>query len=275
MTDRYAVIGNPIAHSKSPTIQAAFAAQTDHDMSYERLLAPLDGFRSTVERFAAEGGMGLNVTIPFKLEAFELATETTQRARLAGAVNTLKRIDGGWLADNTDGAGLVRDLMHNHGIVVTGRAVAILGAGGAVRGILKPLLDAGAVSVAVSNRTMAKAEAIAAHFSRYGRVEAVAPDAFGERRHGIVINATSLGMGGAAVDTFPFPGTIFAPGAFAYDLIYSDQPTAFMRWAREHGAAGASDGMGMLIEQAAESFALGRGVRPDTKPVFALLRPGA
>ena len=275
MTDRYAVIGNPIAHSKSPTIQAAFAAQTDHDMSYERLLAPLDGFRATVERFAAEGGLGLNVTIPFKLEAFELATETTQRARLAGAVNTLKRTDGGWLADNTDGAGLVRDLMHNHGIVVTGRAVAILGAGGAVRGILKPLLDAGAVSVAVSNRTMAKAEAIAAHFSRYGRVEAVAPDAFGERRHGIVINATSLGMGGAAVDTFPFPGTIFAPGAFAYDLIYSDQPTAFMRWAREHGAAGASDGMGMLIEQAAESFALWRGVRPDTKPVFALLRPGA
>ena len=275
MTDRYAVIGNPIAHSKSPTIQAAFAASTGQDMSYERLLAPLDGFRATVERFAAEGGLGLNVTIPFKLEAFELATETTQRARLAGAVNTLKRIDGGWLADNTDGAGLVRDLMHNHGIVVTGQAVAILGAGGAVRGILKPLLDAGAVSVAVSNRTMAKAEAIAAHFSRYGRVEAIAPDAFGERTHGIVINATSLGMGGAAVDAFPFPGTIFARGAFACELTYSDRQTAFMRWAREHGAAGASDGMGMLIEQAAESFALWRGVRPDTKPVFALLRPGA
>ncbi len=165
--------------------------------------------------------------------------------------------------------------MHNHGIVVTGQAVAILGAGGAVRGILKPLLDAGAASVAVSNRTMAKAEAIAAHFSRYGRVEAIAPEALGERRHAIVINATSLGMGGAAVDVFPFPGTIFAPGAFAYDLIYSDRPTAFMRWAREHGAAGASDGMGMLIEQAAESFSLWRGVRPDTKPVFALLRPGA
>ena len=275
MTDRYAVIGNPIAHSKSPTIQAAFAASTGQDMSYERLLAPLDGFRATVERFASDGGLGLNVTIPFKLEAFELATETTQRARLAGAVNTLKRIDGGWLADNTDGAGLVRDLMHNHGIVVTGQAVAILGAGGAVRGILKPLLDAGAASVAVSNRTMAKAEAIAAHFSRYGRVEAIAPEAFGERRHAIVINATSLGMGGAPVDVFPFPGTIFAPGAFAYDLIYSDRPTAFMRWAREHGAAGAADGMGMLIEQAAESFSLWRGVRPDTKPVFALLRPGA
>ena len=275
MTDRYAVIGNPIAHSKSPIIQGAFAAQTGQDMTYERLLAPLDGFRATVERFAAEGGLGLNVTIPFKLEAFELATETTQRARLAGAVNTLKRLEGGWLADNTDGAGLVRDLTHNHGVVVTGQAVAILGAGGAVRGILKPLLGAGAVSVSVSNRTMAKAEAIAAHFSRYGRVEAVAPGRFGDRRHGIVINATSLGMGGADVDAFPFAGTIFAPGAFAYDLIYSDKPTAFMRWAREHGAAGAADGMGMLIEQAAESFSLWRGVRPDTKPVFALLRPGA
>ena len=275
MTDRYAVIGNPIAHSKSPIIQGAFAAQTGQDMTYERLLAPLDGFRATVERFAAEGGLGLNVTIPFKLEAFELATETTQRARLAGAVNTLKRLEGGWLADNTDGAGLVRDLTHNHGVVVTGQAVAILGAGGAVRGILKPLLGAGAVSVAVSHRTLAKAEAIAAHFSRYGRVEAVAPGRFGDRRHGIVINATSLGMGGADVDAFPFAGTIFAPGAFAYDLIYSDKPTAFMRWAREHGAAGAADGMGMLIEQAAESFSLWRGVRPDTKPVFALLRPGA
>jgi len=275
MPDRYAVIGNPIAHSKSPIIQGAFAAQTGQDMTYERLLAPLDGFRATVERFAAEGGLGLNVTIPFKLEAFELATETTQRARLAGAVNTLKRLEGGWLADNTDGAGLVRDLTHNHGVVVTGQAVAILGAGGAVRGILKPLLDAGAVSVSVSNRTMAKAEAIAATVSRYGRVEAVAPGRFGDRRHGIVINATSLGMGGADVDAFPFAGTIFAPGAFAYDLIYSDKPTAFMRWAREHGAAGAADGMGMLIEQAAESFSLWRGVRPDTKPVFALLRPGA
>ena len=275
MTDRYAVIGNPIAHSKSPIIQTAFAQATGQDMSYERLLAPLDGFRATVERFASEGGLGLNVTIPFKLEAFELATETTQRARLAGAVNTLKRIDGGWLADNTDGAGLVRDLMHNHGVVVAGQAVAILGAGGAVRGILKPLLDAGAAVVAISNRTMAKAEGIAAHFSRYGRVEAVAPGAFGDRRHAIVINATSLGMGGAEVAGFPFAPTIFAPGAFAYDLIYSDRPTAFMRWARAHGATGAADGMGMLIEQAAESFALWRGVRPDTKPVFARLRPGA
>lgn len=275
MTDRYAVIGNPIAHSKSPIIQNAFAAQTGQDMTYERLLAPLDGFRATVERFAAEGGKGLNVTIPFKLEAFDVASAATERATLAGAVNTLKRVGDAWHADNTDGVGLVRDLVHNRGVDVRGRAIAILGAGGAVRGIVKPLLDAGAASITVSNRTMPKAEAIATQFSRYGRVEAVAPAALGGRVHAVVINATSLGMGGTAVDAFPFPGSIFAPGAFAYDLIYSDKPTAFMRWAREHGAAGAADGMGMLIEQAAESFALWRGVRPDTKPVFALLRPGA
>jgi len=275
MTARYAVIGNPIAHSKSPIIQNAFAAQTGQDMAYERLLAPLDGFRATVERFAAEGGKGLNVTIPFKLEAFDVASAATERATLAGAVNTLKRVGDAWHADNTDGVGLVRDLVHNRGVDVRGRAIAILGAGGAVRGIVKPLLDAGAASITVSNRTMPKAEAIATQFSRYGRVEAVAPAALGGRVHAVVINATSLGMGGTAVDAFPFPGSIFAPGAFAYDLIYSDKPTAFMRWAREHGAAGAADGMGMLIEQAAESFALWRGVRPDTKPVFALLRPGA
>jgi shikimate dehydrogenase len=275
MPDRYAVIGNPIAHSKSPIIQNAFAAQTGQDMAYERLLAPLDGFRATVERFAAEGGKGLNVTIPFKLEAFDVASAATERATLAGAVNTLKRVGDAWHADNTDGVGLVRDLVHNRGVDVRGRAIAILGAGGAVRGIVKPLLDAGAASITVSNRTMPKAEAIATQFSRYGRVEAVAPSALGGRAHAVVINATSLGMGGTAVDAFPFPGSIFAPGAFAYDLIYSDKPTAFMRWAREHGAAGAGDGMGMLIEQAAESFALWRGVRPDTKPVFALLRPGA
>jgi shikimate dehydrogenase len=275
MPDKYAVIGNPIAHSKSPIIHAAFAASTGQDMSYERLLAPRDGFRAAVEQFAAEGGKGLNVTIPFKLEAFDIAAAATERARLAGAVNTLKRVGDAWHADNTDCVGLVRDLAANLGVDVRGRAIAILGAGGAVRGIVKPLLDAGATSITVSNRTMSKAAEIAATFSRYGRVEAVAPDAFGARRHEIVVNATSLGMGGAVVAEFPFAGSIFAPGAFAYDLIYSDTETPFMRWARAHGAARASDGMGMLIEQAAESFALWRGVHPDTKPVFALLRPGA
>jgi shikimate dehydrogenase len=271
MPDRYAVIGHPVAHSKSPTIHAAFARSTGQDIVYERLLAPLDGFRATVERFAAEGGKGLNVTIPFKREAFEVASAITERARLAGAVNTLRRTGDAWHADNTDGVGLVRDLVANLGVDLRGHAVAILGAGGAVRGILKPLLDAGAASVTVSNRTMAKADEVAAQFARYGRVDAVAPEAL--RPHAVVINATSLGMGGAAVDAFPFDAAVVAPGAFAYDLIYSDAETAFMRWARAHGAARAADGLGMLIEQAAESFSIWRGVRPDTRPVFALMRP--
>jgi shikimate dehydrogenase len=273
MPDRYAVIGHPIAHSKSPTIHAAFARSTGQDIVYERLLAPLDGFRAAVERFAAEGGKGLNVTIPFKREAFAVAATITERARLAGAVNTLQRRDDAWHADNTDGAGLVRDVVTNLGVDLHGQPIAILGAGGAVRGILKPLFDAGVASVTVTNRTMAKAVEIAAQFARYGRVEAVAPDAL--RPHPVVINATSLGMGGAVVDRFPFDGHVVAPGAFACDLIYSDTETAFMRWAREHGAARRTDGLGMLIEQAAESFALWRGVRPDTRSVFALMRPGA
>ena len=275
MTDRYAVIGNPIAHSKSPVIHAAFAASTGQDMSYERLLAPLDGFRATVASFAAEGGRGLNVTIPFKREAFAVAAATTERAKLAGAVNTLRRVGDAWQADNTDGLGFVRDLVANAGADPRGQAVAILGAGGAVRGIVKPILDAGAASVTVSNRTMAKADEIVATFARYGAIDAVAPDALAARRYGIVVNATSLGMGGAEVDAFPFDAAIFAPDAFAYDLIYSDAPTAFMRWAQRHGATRVRDGLGMLIEQAAESFALWRGVRPATKPVFALMRPGA
>lgn len=275
MSDRYGVIGNPIAQSKSPTIHAAFAASTGQDMVYERLLAPLDGFEAEVARFAGEGGLGLNVTAPFKLRAFAIAATATERARLAGAVNTLQRKGDRWHADNTDGAGLTRDLTANLGIDLAGCAAAILGAGGAVRGVLKPLFDAGVASVTISNRTLAKADAIAAEFARHGRIEAVAPGAFGARRFALVINATSLGVAGAAVDGFPFADTIFAPGAFAYDLIYSDRPTAFMRWARASGAGASADGLGMLVEQAAESFALWRGVRPDTRPVFSLLRPGS
>ncbi|HET9337729.1 MAG TPA: shikimate dehydrogenase [Casimicrobiaceae bacterium] len=274
MPDKYAVIGNPIAHSKSPIIQMAFARATHQDMVYDRLLAPLDGFRATVERFAAEGGMGLNVTAPFKREAFEVAASTTERAKLAGAVNTLRHSGGAWQADNTDGVGLTRDLFANLHVDVRGLPVAILGAGGAVRGIVKPLFDAGAASITVINRTLSKAETIAAEFSRFGKIVAAAPVAH-EDPHPVVINATSIGVGGVQVAEFPFDPSVIAPGSFAYDLIYSDTATPFMRWARAHGAARTSDGMGMLIEQAAESFALWRGVRPETRAVFELLRPGA
>lgn len=280
MTDRYAVIGNPVAHSKSPLIHAAFARETKQQLSYGRLLAPLDGFAGEVARFAATGGLGLNVTVPFKLEAFALAHECTERARRAGAVNTLKRIGDRWYADNTDGAGLVHDLIENLGVTLAGKHIIVLGAGGAARGILQPILDAHPAAITVANRTMAKGEALAHEFSRYGPIRAVAPADLpglaGETHHvaDVVINATSYGMADRPLGDVPWPAAIFSPATFAYDLVYAlaDEPTPFMRVARQGGAVSMADGLGMLIEQAAESFYLWRGVRPDTAHVFPLLR---
>jgi shikimate dehydrogenase len=273
-TDRYAVIGNPIAHSKSPIIHAEFARRTGQPITYERLLAPLDGFAATVAQFAAEGGRGLNVTVPFKVEAFALATECTERARLAKAVNTLKRVGDHWYADNTDGAGMVHDLIENLGVELKGRRVAVLGAGGAAHGILKPILDRAPATVVVANRTHAKAEAMVADFRRHGPVTAIAPDRLGGQQFDVVINATSFGMRAGDTGPMPFPATLFAPGSFAYDLVYAptDVPTAFVAFAKANGAAHAADGLGMLIEQAAESFYDWRGVRPPTTSMFALLR---
>jgi len=272
--DRYAVIGNPVAHSKSPIIHAEFARRTGQAMTYGRLLAPLDGFAATVAGFAAEGGMGLNVTVPFKVEAFALARECTERARLAKAVNTLKRVGDHWHADNTDGAGLVHDMLENLGVVLTGRRVAVLGAGGAAHGILKPILDARPEVVVVTNRTPGKAETLVKDFVPYGTAVAIPPPELGDRQFDVVINATSFGMRAGDPGPMPFPATIFAPGSFAYDLVYAqtDVPTPFVHFARAHGAVRAADGLGMLIEQAAESFLDWRGVRPDTTSMFALLR---
>ncbi len=274
MTDRYAIVGNPVAHSKSPLIHAEFARRTGQDISYERLLAPIDAFSATVEAFAASGGRGLNVTVPFKVEAFALAAECTERARLAKAVNTLKRVGDHWHADNTDGAGLVHDLVENMGIALAGRRVAVLGAGGAAHGILAPILAAQPASVVIANRTVAKAEALATDFARLGPVTAVAPPELAGATFDVVINATSFGMREGDPGPAPCPATIFAAGSFAYDLVYArdDVPTPFVRFARDHGAARAADGLGMLIEQAAESFHLWRGVRPDTTAMFQLLR---
>jgi len=271
--DRYAVIGNPVAHSKSPQIHAAFAIATAQQMTYERLLAPLDGFVATVDAFAAHGGMGLNVTVPFKLQAFELAHTASDRAQAAGACNTLKRDGNGWYADNTDGAGIVHDLTHNLQVPLAGRDVLVLGAGGAARGILVPLFAQQPRSVTLSNRTVAKADALAAAFSARGPLRSTAPAALAGQSFDVVINATSAGLAGEA--SLPWPPGLFRPGAFAYDMIYADAPTAFLRWARATGAARDADGLGMLIEQAAESFALWRGVRPDTRSIFAMLRPRA
>ena len=270
--DRYAVIGNPIAHSKSPQIHAAFARQTGQALSYEALLAPVDGFAQTVADFRAHGGRGLNVTVPLKLEAFALAEHHTARAQAAGAVNTLALGADGILGDNTDGAGLVRDLSANLNFALAGRRILLLGAGGATRGVLLPLLDSRPARLTIANRTVAKAEALAALFAaRAGdtALDACGFDALAGRRFDLVINATAASL---ADELPPLPPGLYAEGALAYDMMYARAPTRFMRAALADGAARVADGLGMLVEQAAESFALWRGVRPDSCPVLAALR---
>jgi shikimate dehydrogenase len=269
MSDRYAVIGHPIAHSKSPDIHARFAAQTRQDLTYERLLAPLEGFVHTVQTFIAQGGNGANVTVPFKLEAHALATMLTPRARAAGAVNTLKFDGTAILGDNTDGVGLVADIVHNAGIAIGGRRVLLLGAGGAARGVLLPLLGEQPAELVIANRTASKASELATQFAAQGNVRA-ADFAAVQGRFDVVINATSASL---AADVPPISPAAFATNALAYDMMYGKEPTVFMRFAAQHGAV-ARDGLGMLVEQAAESFYVWRGVRPDTASVFAALRAG-
>ncbi|MNR78148.1 Shikimate dehydrogenase [compost metagenome] len=266
-TDNYAVIGNPIAHSKSPDIHARFAAQTQQNLQYERLLAPLDGFLATVQEFVAQGGKGLNVTVPFKLEAYAMATRLTERARAAGAVNTLKFGDGEMLGDNTDGVGLVTDIVRNAGVAVAGKTVLLLGAGGAARGVILPLLHEKPAKLVLANRTHAKAVDLVERFAPNPCLEvgdfALLDDAFD-----IVINATAASL---ASEVPPISPRVFAQRTLAYDMMYGAAPTPFMQFATQHGAS-ARDGLGMLVEQAAESFYLWRGVRPETTAVFAELR---
>jgi shikimate dehydrogenase len=265
--DRYAVIGNPIAHSKSPDIHARFAEQTHQQLTYERLLAPLDGFVETVSSFVREGGKGLNITVPFKLEAHALATTLTPRAQAAGAVNTLQFKDGAILGDNTDGVGLVQDIIKNAGIGIAGKSVLLLGAGGAARGVLLPLLEQGPRRLVLANRTLSKAEELAAQFAAQGRIGVAAFSDLDEV-FDIVINATAASL---SDDLPPISPQVFAAHALAYDMMYGKEPTVFMQFAAAHGAL-PRDGLGMLVEQAAESFFLWRGVRPDTAPVFFALR---
>lgn len=267
MTDRYAVFGNPISHSKSPLIHAAFAEQTGQDISYEALLAPLDGFAAAVDAFRAVGARGANVTVPFKLEAFEYATELTERARLAQAVNTFKFDGDRVLGDNTDGAGLVRDVTVNMHVALTGRRVLLMGAGGAARGVILPILGEKPAQLFIANRTAEKAEQLAAQFAQYGAVQGGGYDALAALQFDVVINATSSGL---SDDLPPLPEGVFAPGALAYDMMYGKE-TPFMAFARAQGAR-VADGLGMLVEQAAEAFYLWRGVRPETRPVIELLR---
>jgi shikimate dehydrogenase len=266
--DRYAVFGHPVAHSRSPWIHARFAALTGQSLSYEARDVPPNGFDAALAEFLAEGGRGLNITLPHKLAAFAAAERLTPRARRAGSVNTLAVQPAGLLGDNTDGAGLLRDLQDNLGIAVATRRVLLVGAGGAARGALPVLLDAGPRAVLVANRSPGKAVALATDFAADGPVTGAGLEA----AHGpfdLVINATSASL---SDDVPPLPGDVIGPATFCYDMAYGGAPTAFMRWARERGAAGVADGIGMLVEQAAESFALWRGVRPPTAQVLAELR---
>ena len=268
MTDRYAVFGNPIAHSKSPQIHAAFAAQTQQDMCYERQLVEIGDFDNAARGFFEHGGKGLNITVPFKLDAYAFASRLTERAQQAGAVNTLAlRQDGSILGDNTDGIGLVTDIVENLGWKMSARRVLVLGAGGAVRGVLGPLQNQHPAALVVANRTEAKAQELAALFG--GSVKGCGFDALAGQSFDIVINGTSASLAG---DLPPLPDTLLAPGACCYDMMYGARPTVFMQWAQQHGAASIADGLGMLVQQAAEAFFLWRGVRPQTAPVIAQLR---
>ncbi len=270
MTDRYAVIGNPIEHSKSPLIHQAFAKQTGEKLSYERLLGRLDGFETDVRDFFAAGGRGLNVTVPFKEQAWALADERTPRAESAGAVNTLIPLaDGRLRGDNTDGAGLVRDLSINHGCLLAGCRILLLGAGGASKGVVRPLLECGPEQLMIANRTAHKARQLAADLQELGPVQGGGLDELDGRQFDLIINGTAAGLQN---EVPPLPADILVAGGWTYDMMYGNDPTAFVRWGRQQGAGQALDGLGMLVEQAAEAFFLWRGVRPETAPVIAQLR---
>ncbi len=268
--DRYAVMGNPVAHSKSPQIHAAFARQTGQRMVYEAIQVDEGGLPQAVGNFQASGGKGLNITVPFKREAWALADERSARAEEAGAVNTLMfRPDGTIYGDNTDGIGLVRDLTDNHGLGIAGRRLLLLGAGGAVRGVLGPLLAQHPAQVVIANRTVYRAEELAAEFAGAVAIDACGFDDLAGQRFDLIINGTAASLQGSAL---PLPDGILAEGGWCYDMMYGAELTPFLRWARRQGAARWSDGLGMLVEQAAESFYLWRGVRPDTAPVILMLR---
>lgn len=266
MPDRYAVIGHPIAHTKSPWIHAQFARDTGEDIEYGAIDAPPDGFAAAVEKFRAAGGRGLNVTLPFKAAAFRYCASTTERAAAAQAVNTMLLERERPFGDNTDGVGLVRDLESNHGRRLQGAQVLLLGAGGAAQGVLGPLALAGVAGIVIANRTPARAQALAA---RVALASHCGFDALTGRSFDLIINATSAGLGGELPQ---LPRGLFRPGALAYEMLYG-RDTEFLAMARAAGVQ-ASDGLGMLVEQAAESFFVWRGVRPETRGVLAALRAG-
>jgi shikimate dehydrogenase len=270
--DRYAVLGNPVAHSRSPFIHALFAQATGQSLDYGRVLCPLDGFEASVRQFASEGGRGCNVTVPFKFDAFRLAAKRSGRASVAQAANVLRFDADGWFADNTDGIGLVRDIERNAGVALAGRRVLLVGAGGAASGVLGPLIAARPAVVQVVNRTREKADALVASHAAMAQEHGVQLQAGGLGDEGsgfdVVLNSSASSLQGAEVPVSP---RVLRPGALAVDLMYGPAAAGFIAWAQSHGAVG-RDGLGMLVEQAAEAFFVWRGARPATGPVLAALR---
>lgn len=265
MTDRYAVIGNPIGHTKSPMIHGSFAQATNQDIDYSAIEGPLDGFSGAVLAFRDAGGRGMNITAPFKLQAFELATDRLERAELAGATNALKFEGDRIHADNFDGVGLVNDITRNLGVAMKGARVLLLGAGGAARGALLPFLAQQPAELVVANRTLATANALADSFASHGRVIASGYEDLARQRFDIVVNATSASL---KAELPPVPAEVLKGAKLAYELVYGKGLTPFLRLARNAGVPQLADGVGMLVEQAAEAFAWWRGVRPDTRVVI-------
>lgn len=268
----YAVLGNPVAQSRSPFIHEAFARQTGQTIRYERILCPLDGFAVALQRAADAGLHGCNVTVPFKFEALAAATRRSERATLAGAANLLRREADGWYADNSDGVGLRRDIEQGAGFPIQGRRVLLIGAGGAGAGVLGPLLEARPVELVLTNRSVERAQALLARHKALAQAQGVTVAAVALDDPGLafdlVINASASSLHGAEV---PVPAKVLRPGALAVDLMYGPPAAPFLAWAEAAGAQG-RDGLGMLVEQAAESFLLWRGVRPQTAPVLQALR---
>lgn len=270
MTDKYAVIGHPISHSKSPLIHKEFARQTEQDLEYSAIEVPVEELESSLSQLRDILKLkGINITVPFKEQAWQLVQNQSTRAKRAGAINTLVfNDDGSMFGDNTDGVGLCRDLTVNNGIELRGKRILLLGAGGAARGVIEPLLSYDPVELFVANRTASKAHALADLFSDLGHIrgggfEDIKP------QFDVVINATAASLQG---EVPPLPDDLLSDNAACYDMMYSDSDTAFISWARQHGAAQAIDGLGMLIEQAAEAFRIWRGVKPDTRSVIELIR---
>ena len=271
-TDLYCVMGNPVEHSRSPWIHARFAELTGQALAYERRLVPLDGFGAALRDFAQAGGRGCNITVPFKLEAAQAASVRSERVQLAGAANTLSFIDGAIHADNTDGLGLVADIEQGAGFALAGRDVLLVGAGGAAAGALGPLLAAGPRRVVVANRTLERAQALVQSHAALAALQktelsAQSPQAL-EHDFDLIINATASSLAGAEV---PVPARVLRPGSLAYDMMYGPAAQGFLDWATQHGAQ-ARDGLGMLVEQAAEAFQLWRGQRPPAAQVLQELR---